>query len=110
MSTLTLQHNRRAYMAREVDHQTYYAQFVTPEVERMVRNYIGEDKIKASADPHFNDISLGLWDNVGRLLRGDVLRLLDWSNASTTKDETPWHSLSDLVCIVKAAARKIRGW
>ena len=46
MSTLTLQHNRRAYMAREVDHQTYYAQFVTPEVERMVRNYIGEDKIK----------------------------------------------------------------
>lgn len=105
---LTIEHNRRAYMANEVDHQAYYAQYVTDEVLRMVGARIGEDRIKASTDRWFNDIPLPLWDGITGYPR-DVIAALDASNASTTKDGVPWHSLSDLVCIAKAAARQIRG-
>lgn len=34
----------------------YYGQFVTPYVTELVRGRIGEDRIRASKDVHFNDI------------------------------------------------------
>lgn len=106
---LTIAHDRRAYMAHEVDHQTYYEQFVTPRVEQTVSDVIGRDRILASTDPYLNDIPLSRWDN---LANGTSHWSLEWlsvsdSNASTTKGGTPWHSLADRVCVLKAAARKI---
>lgn len=105
-------HDRRAYMDREntaVDHQTYYSQFVTERVIATVSDVIGRERIIASTDPYFNDIPLSRWD---ALAKGTSHWSREWnavslSNASTEKNGTAWHSLSDRVCVLKAAARVI---
>jgi spermidine/putrescine-binding protein len=108
--TMKLRYNRKQYMDREqpeVTHQVYYEQFATPEVIALVKRHIGVDRIKASTDEWFNDIPLGRWDAISGY-PGDVIAALNASNASTTREGRGWHSMSDLVCIVKAAARMIK--
>jgi hypothetical protein len=98
---------RSEYMNGRVNHQTYYGQFVTPQVTNLVKTYIGEDKIKNSTDPHFNDISLSKWD---RLSQG-IIHLVGPRIAEANRpspDAKTGISLSDTVCVAKEAARRIR--
>ena len=92
---------RKQYMNKEVSHQEYYAQFVTPNVMHFVRNVIGEGPIRDSQDPHFNDIPLVRWDN----LHPYILSLVGWK---ISKANGGGVSLSDTVCVAKAAAEMIR--
>lgn len=69
-------------------HREYYGQFVTSYIRGVVLSNIGKDKIKKSADEHFNDIPLKLWDRLPLGRSG---------------------SLSQKVCIAKEAARQIKG-
>lgn len=97
--------NRKQYMANEISHQEYYAQFCTPAVFGTLLGSISEKEIKASQDKAFNDIVLSRWDRLH--LPGDAQRLVAESNASTSGGVRSF-SLSDTVCIFKAAAQIVR--
>lgn len=45
-------------------HREYYAQFVDQRVLNLVKVGVGAKRIKASSDPHLNDIPLGTWDRL----------------------------------------------
>lgn len=94
---------RREYIANECSHQEYYPQFVNDRVKYAVKTYIGLDKILASTNEHFNDIPLHLWDNIHAEFLIDRAK---FKQANET-DVFCW-SLSDNVCILKAAARMIK--
>jgi len=55
---------RRDYMDGKATFSEYYAQFITPELVEAVKAKIGIDKVKASKDPHLNDIPLAKWDSI----------------------------------------------
>jgi hypothetical protein len=95
MATITF--TRKQYMNNECTHEQYYAQFATPEVVSQVKSQIGEAAIKASTDPHFNDIPLRKWDNLGiSVYKSDMEAAGDYL------------TLAGKVCIAKAAARIIK--
>ena len=94
---------RTQYMNKEISHNEYYGQFATSGVIDLVRAAIGEDKIKNSTDESFNDIPLRQWDNLNNSIRMICGRSIADANG------TGGISLSDTVCVAKAAARKIRG-
>ena len=103
---------RKDYRDRKCSHKEYYRQFVTHSVLHVVRNRIGADKIKNSTDPHMNDIPLKLWDQLAHSIRGAIdTKLFKACNnvtyAEESRDKFLW-SLSDAVCIAKAAARIIK--
>lgn len=103
---------RLDYRYKKVDHQTYYAQFVNEAVLGVVRSAIGVKAIKSSTDPHFNDIPLHRWDNIEPLIRQSIDTGLFKACNNTTygeehRDKFLW-SLSNGVCIAKAAARIIK--
>jgi hypothetical protein len=81
-------------------HRGYYAQFVTPGVVRAVVAHIGADRIKASVDPHMNDIPLSRWD----MLHGTIREMA----ASRCREVGEGNSLATSVCIAKEAARQYR--
>ena len=85
----------------EAFHQ-YYSQFVTPYVERVVREHIGEDRIRASKDVHFNDIPIKLWDKLVPLVRHSV------SVRNEEINGTRVVSICECVCTLKTAAHIIR--
>ena len=64
-----MKYNRKQYMDKECSHDEYYGQFVTASLCHTVSSAVGEDKIKRSTDPHFNDISLDQWDSLNGLIR-----------------------------------------
>jgi hypothetical protein len=101
---------RKQYMNKEVSHQDYYAQFVTETILDTVRSRIGTKRILKSTDPHFNDIPLQLWDNLAPAIRMTCGKSLSVSNASTCSREVKLGgvSLSDCVCVAKAAAKIIK--
>lgn len=110
---MDLKWTRAQYLNREVDHDTYYDQFVNSEVRAIVANRIGLENIKSSTDEHFNDIPLRHWDSLStfKLTDGTVVPscLPAWCLRAVAKaGETKGYSLSDVVCIAKAAARQIR--
>lgn len=93
---------RQQYMNRECTHDEFYGQFVNELVIRCVASAIGVARIKGSTDPHFNDIPLREWDGLHRWLYGTV-------KASHLRiGYTGGVSLSDTVCVAKAAARRIK--
>lgn len=104
----TIKFDRRAYMARECSFQAYYGQFATPAVQSLVRGRIGLKRIMASTDESFNDIPLREWDAMHGTLPDSVIRALCESNSSTYANGAKVYSLSDTVCVVKAAARLIK--
>ena len=80
----------------------YYGQFVTPYVEGVVRRHIGEDRIRASKDVHFNDIPLKLWDELVPLVRHVI------SVRNEEINGTRVVSICECVCTLKTAAHNIR--
>lgn len=83
-------------------HRKYYAQFVTPAVKTFVAVQIGVGRIKASTDPHMNDIPLELWDRLHEQIRAHCVSLMRQIGG------TGGYSLSDSVCIAKEAAKQIK--
>ncbi len=83
---------------RDGAHREYYGQFVDQSTINRVCRSIGKGRIKASTDPHFNDIPLGTWDRLGinsTTLQAKMKALGDYPTAA------------GLVCIAKEAARQI---
>lgn len=90
--------NTAAFIAKEdtmVPHRAFFAQWVNDQTIRYVVASIGGDRIKASTDPHMNDIPLREWD----VLRPPLA-------AKTTDFGLSGFSLSDWVCVSKEAARQ----
>lgn len=89
---------RQDYINGKINHNDYYAQFVTPQMLDSIASYIGSDKLLSSTDPHLNDIPLKQWD------------FLPWEQSAFDKvreaNGTGGVSLSDKVCIWKNAARQ----
>lgn len=96
MSDRTYKFTRAQYMANECTHQQYYEQFVTPGVRARVNACIGLDRIRASTDPHFNDIPLFLWDRA------------HGNSFPSMKEAGDFLTLAGMVCIQKAYAQQIR--
>lgn len=80
----------------------YYGQFVTPYVKELVRARIGEDRIRASKDVHFNDIPLKLWDELVPCVRHGIASKNERLNGTRAVSEC------ECVCTLKTAARIIR--
>lgn len=78
-------------------HRRYFGQFVTPGTKYRVLSAIGLDRLKASTDPHLNDIPLPLWDQLTPQLPGSG----QFVNAGD------YYTLSNGVCLAKEAARQI---
>lgn len=96
---------RKMYMGKECTHDEFYGQFVNERViSRLARL---KERIAQSQDPHFNDIPLRLWDSLIGIKdcidRDKWRKALEWNNPKTY----PW-SLSDQVCVAKAAAKMIK--
>lgn len=99
---MTVKYTRKQYMAGECTHEQYYGQFVTPAVIQTVLQKIDEAQIKRSTDPAFNDIPLYKWDWLHSHIGTLVGRALMEANGGIG------YSLSDTVCVAKAAARMIK--
>lgn len=80
-------------------HRTYHAQYVGPFQKRIVTQFIGVEKIKASTDPHFNDIPLAHWDGLAHALNIDTKLM---------KENGDFLTLGNAVCIAKEAATQIK--
>lgn len=91
-------------MTKECTHEEYYTQFVTESLVKAVVSSIGKKKILASKDKHLNDIQLGLWDNLAPIVALHCASKVSEANASTSGG-VRCYSLSDMVCVAKAAAR-----
>jgi hypothetical protein len=98
----------RSKEAHEALHHEYYIQFATDRTRRLVENTIGVDRIKASTDPHFNDIPLGEWDRMEMRVRDTIDRAKLGQAEPTGKPGSFMWSLSTAVCVAKAVAREIR--
>lgn len=72
-----------------------------PTVRRLVYNFIGMDRIKASTDLHFNDIPLDKWDCIAELLSDNIKRQF-------VQDYDVHPCLATWVCIMKEAARQMK--
>ena len=92
---------RKEYMAGDATHEEYYSQFVDGALLREVSRVIGTARIVESTDPHFNDIALADWDKAGASIPLHTLQKLREAQPGAGV------SLSDRVCIVKAAAAAI---
>jgi hypothetical protein len=82
--------------SRMAAHRRYYGQFVTPGTISRVVNAIGEDVLRASKDPHLNDIPLALWDRLVPGLPGS-------GGFSKAGDH---YTVGNGVCLAKEAARQ----
>jgi hypothetical protein len=78
-------------------HRRYFGQFVTDGTKYRVLSVIGLDRLKASTDPHLNDIPLALWDKLTPKLPGSA----GFSKAGD------YYTLANSVCLAKEAARQI---
>lgn len=77
-------------------HRRYFGQFVTPGTISRVVSAIGANRIRASTDPHMNDIPLKLWDALVPQLPGS-------SGFAKAGD---YYTLANGVCLAKEAARQ----
>lgn len=94
-------YTRQQYMKNEVDHSTYFGQFVNDDILNLFSESILL-KIENSEDSHFNDIPLATWDSLGMYMPKSVRRMM--------LDTGEGLSIASHVCILKAAARSLRGW
>lgn len=90
------------YMDKKFTHDEYYGQFVTKGIIQYIGTSIGDERIKKSTDPHFNDIPLGEWDR----LHGTMIYLC----GKQLKESGGFNALCDTVCVAKRAAKEIRGF
>lgn len=102
-------YTRKDYMDGKVTHDAYYSQFVTPEVRAIVARCIGAGRIRASTDPHFNDIPLREWDAIIGFTDGPQPRVATSLGVRTALEAAGDSvSASTLTCVMKAAARQIK--
>lgn len=87
--------SRQDYINGKVTHEQYYDQFVSDTVVNLLF-HLRED-IKKSRHERFNDISLHRWDAIADSNKGYFV--VDGK-----------YSLAAAVCILKQAARQIRGF
>lgn len=112
--------SRQAYMDGKIDHQTYYTAIVDvlgrAQVERLVLAIAPIERLCEvyAIDPHFNLIPLALWDRRDAIIRdmaahaGQDALLFMWDTyAQPMPPKTIYWSLSDSVCVLKAAARRL---
>ena len=90
-------------MNNECSHDEYYSQFVSEGLKNAVSNAIGKDRIIVSENHHFNDIQLNKWDSLSGLIGSYCGKMLGEANGNG------YYSLSDTVCVAKAAAKMICG-
>ncbi len=95
-----IQFTRADYMAGKCTHREYYAQFVTPFIRATVAESIGTERIRASKDPHLNDIPLARWDELAGGIRTGL-------RADALRAAGDFPSLAAAVCILKEAARQV---
>lgn len=84
---------------RAESHRAYYAQFVAPSVLETVRSSIGLERLRASADDHFNDIPLSKWDVAAVPVPASV--------AAKMRELGDYPTLAGTVCVLKEAARQL---
>ena len=100
MSTFT----RKDYLAayhyvpgqESPEHRRYYGQLVNSATISAVVRHIGADRLKASTDPHFNDIPLREWDLLAPWLPTE----------GTFRDLEDFPTKAGFVCVAKEAARQ----
>lgn len=90
--------NRSDYMNEKCTHDEYYSQFVSEGLLNAVVARIGATRIINSNDKYLNDIELSSWD----MLRDLVISYC--GNAIAESNGSGGVSLSDTVCVAKAAA------
>ena len=96
-------------------HRQYFAQFVDDVTKKEVLGHIGKDKIMASKDEHFNDISMDLWDDMSGFSfskrTGEMLRKPSYIRPelmAKLKETGEGVSCASLVCIYKECAKQIK--
>jgi len=87
---------RKEYMEGKISHEEYYGQFTNKEFSKRVARIIGEEKLRTSTDPHFNDIPLKKWDVISVPL----------GTAEKMKECGDYLTQAGIVCIAKLAARQ----
>ena len=102
-------YTREDYMGNACTHQQYYSQFVTAGLMGLVRRSIGEERLLASTNPHFNDIPLAEWDRLSEITK-QYINTKEWTACENPSmigtGKYPW-SLASNICILKAAAKII---
>jgi len=93
-------YTRKQYLDKEIDHETYYGQFVTHQTRAAVIRTFGRDRLAEalSEDKYLNNIPLRRWDN--------LTITLPFNRAALSEAETGGISLSNIVCVAKEAARQ----
>lgn len=87
--------NRKLYMDGKMTHDDFYCWLADRLGVTIADLNVTTDKLLASKDEHFNDISLTLWDRNDSYIRLRAQR----------EGKRSW-SLSDSVCVAKAVARR----
>jgi len=77
-------------------HRAYFGQFVTESTISRVVAAIGADTLRASTDPHMNDIPLSRWDRLVPQLPG----------SAGFRKAGDYYTTSHGVCLAKEAARQ----
>lgn len=87
-------------MRKILSHAEYYgflAEIIKPPIP------VSIDRIKASQDPHLNDIALASWDRLHGIITARALA----SKAMVIAHGSNTWSLSDSVCVAKAYAKRL---
>lgn len=89
---------RTQYLNGECSHRAYYAQFVTTDLQEVLRRRLGVARMVTAykADPNLNTIPLPTWAGLSILAR---------TNALCACGDYP--TLAGSVCILKEAARQV---
>lgn len=100
---------RKQYMADSANlHESYYGQFVTPEIKQRVLKRFGIEILKNEfqKDENLNGIPLKCWDDLAgnRITFDGYAATLCADTLKAAGDGPTW---SNSVCILKAAARQI---
>lgn len=96
---IIIKFNRQDYIDGKCSHDEYYAQFVTKPLIFLVEAAFGRE-IRDSTDPYFNDILKERWDKLTKLMLESLPPLAKANGGGI--------SLSDKVCVLKAAATMLK--
>lgn len=101
---------RDRYMAKEIGHDQYYGMLVELYGENFLRTVLPATREEIEAafakDKYLNTIPLERWDRASERLLGTA-RDAEWRQRHIDIAGTAGTSLSDRVCILKCAARRL---
>lgn len=107
LDTKVVEFTRSQYMNKACTHQEFYIQFVTSSIRKLVETKFG-DRIRRSTNEWFNDIPLKEWDFLADITFRTMNREAWRAAVCPHLDRGLLWSMSDNVCILKAAAQEIR--